>query len=427
MSKVTLFVSLFAVLVSYHAVSGSYSSPSAIYPRDGNSTSPLPSSANFTFPIPLDPQDPHFADSFANWVGVVCLRPDLITVDQCNLRGLDISIDWFRCPNGDVSGILVRVATYLANLLLGIIIMYSPEYASEGVWTQLLTVYSLLISGFIAIGSRSLSRFHGGQTVFLIMSPLSATLVVYAVLGFCGRPHRLDSILSNSRQHLLPRILVIGSWLLSLAFLIFTSISNDSHFTTVSPCDFLRDKGAAAALGYSFIFVPYAGVALAIYALSGETGAVVTGTCAPLILLVIALISVIIKTRHSLAEQFRIQNNRWKIWVVWDFSRDRYPFLHFCGVFLVPMIYWVLVNELRLGTTPDNIFSPSFGQVLAVFVVLQPLLQVVKMLPRAWLWFKDLTVIRLITRRPRKFDRPAYSHVESREMGSFSSRDELMP
>ncbi|KAF7368488.1 hypothetical protein MVEN_00172000 [Mycena venus] len=393
---------------------------------------PLPSSANFTFPIPLDPQDHHFADSFANWVGVVCLRPDLITLDQCNLQGPDISINWQRCPNGDVSGILVRVSTYLANLLLGIIIMYSPEDASEGVWTQLLTVYSLLISGFIAIGSQNLSRFHAGQTVFLIMSPLSATLVVYAVLGFCGRPHRLDSILSNSRQHLLPRTLVIVSWLLSLAFLIFTSISNDSYFTTVSPCDFLRDKGASAALTYGFIFVPYVGVVIVttalieIYNLGGTTEAVVTGACAPFILLVFALVWVIIKTRHSLAEQFRLQNNRWKIWIVWDFSRDRYPFLHFCGVFLVPMIYWVIVNELRLGNTPDNIFSPSFGQVLALFVVLQPLLQVAKMSPRAWPWFKDLTVIRLITRRPREFVRPAYSHVESREMGSFSSRDKLV-
>ncbi|KAF7362852.1 hypothetical protein MVEN_00635000 [Mycena venus] len=276
--------------------------------------------------------------------------------------------------------------------------MYSPENASEGVWTQLLTVYSLLISGIIAIGSQSLSRFHAGQTIFLIMSPLSATLVVYAVLGFCGRPHRLDSILSNSPQHLLPRILVILSGLLSLSFLIFISISNDSYFTAASPCDTLVDKGAAAALTYSFIFIPYVGVVLAIFAVIANAGdaagLVVFGACAPFILLVIALVWVIIKTRHSLAEHFRIQINRWKIWVIWDFLRDRYPFLHFCGVFFVPMIYWVLVNELRLANTPDNIFSPSFGQVLALFVVLQPLLQVVRMIPRAWRWFMTLTVTR---------------------------------
>ncbi|KAJ6568728.1 hypothetical protein B0H19DRAFT_1373244, partial [Mycena capillaripes] len=368
MSRLTLSALLAAILVSYHAVSASYSSLSAIYPRDGNSTSALLNSANFTFPIPFDSRDPHFADSFANWVGVVCLRPDLITLDQCNLNGTETGISWRRCPNGDVSGILVRVSTYLANLLLGIIVMFSPEDASEGVWTQLLTVYSLLISGIIAIGSQSLSRFHAGQTIFLVMSPLSATLVVYAVLGFLGRPHRLDSILSNSRQHLLPRTLVIVFWLIAMAFLIFTSISKDSHFTAVSPCDDLVDKGAGAALEYSLIFVPYVGVAIVILVIIASfgdgyaTGPVALGACAPFILLVIALVCVIIKSRHSLAEQFRVENNRWKIWVVWDFSKNRYPLLHFCGVFLVPMIYWVIVNELRLSETPDNIFSPSFGQ-----------------------------------------------------------------
>ncbi|KAJ7126669.1 hypothetical protein C8R44DRAFT_779216 [Mycena epipterygia] len=421
---------LLAVLfTSYHAVSGSYSSPSAISPRDGNLTfaSAPPRFANFTFAIPSDPHD----KSLSDWIGVVCLRPDLITEDQCEVAG-----DWYRCPNGDVSGILVRVSAYLANLLLGIVVMYNPEEASAGVWTQLLTVYSLLISGIIALGTHNLSRFHSGMTVFLVLSPLSSTLVVYAILGFCGRSHRLDSILSSRRQHLLPRVLVIVSWLLSLALLIFTSISNDRHFTAVSPCDSLVDKGAGPAVLYSLIFVPYVGVAiviLSIIEIYGPTAAgnvtdkaVIIGGSAPFILLIIALGCALVKSRHSLAEQFKIQNNRWKLWVFWEFSRERYPFLHFCGVFLVPMIYWVIVNEIRLVNTPDNIFSPSFGQVLAIFVVLQPLLQVLQMVPKASRWFNNLSVIRLITRRPREFVRPVYSQVESQEMGSFSSRDKLV-
>jgi hypothetical protein len=60
----------------------------------------------------------------------------------------------------------------MANLLLGIVLMYSPAESSTAVWTQLLTVYSLLISGLIAIGQGSLSRFHSGMTIFLVMSPL---------------------------------------------------------------------------------------------------------------------------------------------------------------------------------------------------------------------------------------------------------------
>ncbi|KAJ6462448.1 hypothetical protein C8R45DRAFT_1108104 [Mycena sanguinolenta] len=131
-----------------------------------------------------------------------------------------------RCPNPDVSGILVRVSAYLTNLLLGIVIMYDPEEASGGVWTQLLTVYSLLISAVIAIYTKGLTRFHAEMTLLLVLSPLSFTLAVYAILGFCGRNHRLNSILSSSREHLLPRLAVVGFWLIALALMIFSSISS---------------------------------------------------------------------------------------------------------------------------------------------------------------------------------------------------------
>jgi hypothetical protein len=46
-----------------------------------------------------------------------------------------------------------------------------------------------------------------------------------------------------------------------------------------------------------------------------------------------------------------------------DTLDKEYPCLHFCGVFFVPMIYWILVNELNTLTTPDNLFVSSFGQV----------------------------------------------------------------
>ncbi|KAJ6562138.1 hypothetical protein B0H19DRAFT_1068815 [Mycena capillaripes] len=398
MSRLTLSAIFAALLVSYHAASA------------------LPTSANFTFPIPYDPND---ANSLANWIGVVCLRPDQITLDQCRFQ----DFEWVRCPNGDVSGILVRVSG-------------TPEEASAGVWTQLLTVYSLLISGVISIRSHTLSRFHAGMTVFLVMSPLSATLVVYAILGFCGRSHRLDSILSKRRAHLLPRVLIIIFGLISLAFLIFAGLASDKYFTPVSPCDSIEDKGVSAVLFDGFIFIPYVGVAmviLVITALYGPTAAgdatsiaVTIGASTPFILLVIALICAIIKSRHALAEQFRIRNNRWKFWVFWEFSEERYPFLHFCGVFLVPMIYWVIVNETRLNFSPDNVFSPSFGQVLALFVVLQPLLQVLQMIPRAARWFRNLAVIRLFTRRPRELVEPVSWQIESQEFGSFGSRDKLV-
>ncbi|KAJ7876558.1 hypothetical protein B0H13DRAFT_2200841 [Mycena leptocephala] len=428
MSKCRLFIFFAAFFASCHAVLASHSSPLVFYPRDGNATSTSASldSTNFSFAIPSNSHDPNFT----NWVAVVCLRPELITVDQCNITGFT------RCPNGDVSGILVRVPAYLANLLLGIIVMYDHEQASDAVWTQLLTVYSLLISGGIAILTQGLSRFHSSMTVFLVMSPLSTTLVVYAILGFCGRPHRLDKILSSSTKHLLPRLLVVVFWLLSLALLIFTSHAGDNYFTAASPCDTLVVKGAAIIL--NLIFIPYLGVAvvIAVFLASFHDGVstrAIIGTCVPFMLLIVGLGFALIRSRRELAQKLRERNGRSRFWVFWKFSEDRYPFLHFCGVFLIPMIYWVIANEIRLTDTPDNLFSPSFGQVLAVFVVLPPLWQVLSMIPHAFRWFSNLAIIRVITGRPRPPVRDSVSlaaihlPVMGQEMGSLSSRDKLEP
>ncbi|KAJ7909853.1 hypothetical protein B0H13DRAFT_2661327 [Mycena leptocephala] len=104
---------------------------------------------------------------------------------------------------------------YLANLLLGIIVMYDSSRdsgaATAAVWSQLVTVYSLLISAVTAIGTHSLSRFHSEMTIFLVMSPLSTTLVTYALLGsrayaflgFRGQSHRLHILSPHGKP--LPR------------------------------------------------------------------------------------------------------------------------------------------------------------------------------------------------------------------------------
>ncbi|KAF8198780.1 hypothetical protein K438DRAFT_1823685 [Mycena galopus ATCC 62051] len=395
MSKLRLLL-LSVLFTNYYLVSGSYSSPSTVYSRDDNTTL---SSETFTFIVPLDSHDPNFSD----WVNVVCLHPEKMTVNQCNISGFG------RCPNPDVSGILVRVPAYLANLLLGIVIMYDPEEASGGVWAQLLTVYSLLISAIIAIYTKGLTRFHSGMTIFLVLSPLSFTLLVYAVLGFCGRPHRLDSILSSRRDHLLPRFAVIVFWIIAIILLVFSNVSGATHFTPETPCapDY---TGISTAATLSLTFLPYIGVALILLTITVDfvqlyPGAV-AATFIPLLLLLIALVWATIKSRRSLQQQVKrtsINGRRAKFWAYWELFGKRYQFLHFCGIFLIPMIYWVILNEIRLLGTADNIFSPSFGQVLAVFVVLQPLVQVVTMVPRAGGWFNDLAVVRLATGRQKEF------------------------
>ncbi|KAJ7032548.1 hypothetical protein C8F04DRAFT_654546 [Mycena alexandri] len=311
----------------------------------------------------------------------------------------------YAAPNPDVAGILVRVSAYLANLLLGIILMYSPTEASTAVWTQLLTVYSLLVSGIIAISSDNLTRFHSGMTTFLVMSPLSSTLVVYAVLGFCGREHRLDAILSKRREHLIPRLLVIAFAVISLALIIYTGTANVKHFSTVV-CESDDSYKTLASVLANLLFIPYAGVIVVLIFLFADAAlltalgvGLVILVMAPFILLSGSFIYAGVKQRYVLAQKFQAESNRWKIWVMWDFLAVQYPLMHFCGVFFVPMLYWVLVIELRTFGTPDNLFSLSFGQILAMFVILPPLLQAFQLAPEAKGWFMHLTFTRLITGR----------------------------
>ncbi|KAJ7143949.1 hypothetical protein C8R44DRAFT_724947 [Mycena epipterygia] len=259
--------------------------------------------------------------------------------------------------------------------------------SSTAIWTQLLMVYSLLISGIIAIGHSDLSRFHSGMTVFLVISPLlgpdltwrqSSTLVVYAILGFCGWSHRLDTILYGRREHLLPRLLVMPLGAISLALVIFTSNAGDDHFSA-NPCESEGFYKTAAAILGNLLFIPYAGVLVIIINMfeTPTTDASIVGfmfaVTGPFILLL--------------------------IWVIWsarpptmlsrvprDVLAVQYPLLHFCGVFFIPVVYWILVNELRTLGAPDNLFSSSFGQV-------------VEITPTARTWFMSLTFIRLVMGR----------------------------
>ncbi|KAF7373199.1 hypothetical protein MSAN_00528500 [Mycena sanguinolenta] len=425
MSKLRLSFFLSLLFVSCQVVSASYSSySSSIDARDGNS-----SLTSETFTFKFDRPSSSHASGFSDWVTVVCLDPQNMTIDECDMSG------FFRCPNSDVSGILVRVSAYLANLLLGIIIMYEPKEASDSVWAQLLTVYSLVISAIIAIYTKGLTRFHAGMTVFLVLSPLSFTLMVYAILGFFGRSHRLSSTLSGRREHLLPGLAVIGACLFGIILFIFTSISNDIHFTPAPPCDTLQDKGTLAAIMYIISFIPYVGAVLVLITLAAlyadqETTAAILGIAAvPLGLVIIALVVAIIRSWSSISAQVKMLNinsRSKRLWAYWELFGTRYPFLHFCGVFFIPMIYWVMLNEIRLFGTADNVFTISFGQVLAVFVVLQPLLQVVMMIPRLRGWFMSLAPIRLLTGRQREsIPMPLDLRDENSETVSLKSWEKL--
>lgn len=76
------------------------------------------------------------------------------------------------------------------------------------------------------------------------------------------------------------------------------------------------------------------------------------------------------------------------------------------------MFLWIA--SLEDGAIFDNEhFLPTYGQLLAIFVAVPPLLQLIVMLPGLWPWFKDLAWVRFLTCRP-----PGESSESSGEQSS---------
>lgn len=122
-------------------------------------------------------------------------------------------------------------------------IFYSPEDAQTALWSQLLTMYSLLLTCAISITQRSLSRLYALLAVVIAGSPLSLYLVIYAIISFWYRKHRLNRIVGDGQ--LITRVLVIGAGCIWIAMLVFSLVLSDRvHFSQAS-CDDLYGSMAA--------------------------------------------------------------------------------------------------------------------------------------------------------------------------------------
>jgi hypothetical protein len=81
----------------------------------------------------------------------------------------------------------------------------------------------------------------------------------------------------------------------------------------------------------------------------------------------------------------------------------------------------VTTIEVGLINSNDTEFTLSFGQVLAMFMIVPPLIEVVRLLPRLWRWFIDLAWVRFITRRPQ---RPIQSRLSSMDLTPLKYNDD---
>ena len=250
---------------------------------------------------------------------------------------------------------------------LAILIFYSPKRVQEAFFSQILTVYSLLLTCIIAIIRSDLTRFHAFVVLALVLSPVTVYFVAYSIRSFWSTKHRLDNLLGRSNY--LRRALVLAAAVAWLAIFIFAYLPNANERFSQASC-----KGRSVMESF-YLIVPF--IYMQAFVELGIAFPVVLFVL-PIVLLIIAWIVAIFLRRKEIWPPGEPYRPRFlKVWSV-DSARGRalilikryrrtigyyYPFVQFMSVVAFPMAYWVTVVELCIFGTMDNTFSLSFGQV----------------------------------------------------------------
>jgi len=108
----------------------------------------------------------------------------------------------------------------LTSFSLAVLIFYSPRRVQEAFWSQILTIYSLLLTCLISTIRGDLTRFHALVVLALVLSPITVYFVAYAIRSFWSTKHRLESLLGRTRYFRRFVVLLAGAgW---LAIFIYT-------------------------------------------------------------------------------------------------------------------------------------------------------------------------------------------------------------
>jgi len=268
-----------------------------------------------------------------------------------------------------------------------VLVFYSPKRVEESFWSQILTVYSLLLTCIISIIQGGLTRFHALVVLALVLSPITVYFIGYSVRSFWSTKHRLESILG--RSHYFRRFVVLFAGASWLAIFIYTYLPKGIERFAQASC-----KGRSVTEGF-YLTVPF----LYIQAFA-EIGIVYPAIlfALPFVVMIVAWTTAILRRRQEIwppGEPYRP-----RIIKVWRTIGYYYPLIQFISVVVLPMAYWVAVVELSTYGTQDNTFSLSFGQVFALFVAVPPLIQVLPLLRQVWYWLRGISWVRRIAGPP---------------------------
>ncbi|KAF8511279.1 hypothetical protein BU17DRAFT_54716, partial [Hysterangium stoloniferum] len=251
----------------------------------------------------------------------------------------------------------------LFNSLIATIIFYNRQIPKDPIWSQILTIYSLLFTCGISIIRKQLTRIHAIIAVATSSSPSSAYVIVYAIRSVWEDGHRMDTV--YGKDHILRRVVAIAALPIWMGLAAYTMLPNYvSHFTQLScQANFERK------LFKAFLFLPF----VFFDSVADEAGpmwSIILGL--PVELTILSWFIAIWLSRHKIwprGERFKFRFR--------TVRHHKHPFILFLSVVVIPSAYWVLLIEIGAVNSSDANWSQpakSFGQVLAVFVTIPPII-----------------------------------------------------
>ncbi|KAJ7353538.1 hypothetical protein DFH08DRAFT_857038 [Mycena albidolilacea] len=343
-----------------------------------------PSNASSICQIPTDTMIRFLnISSPSSYLDVYCANPP---VDSCSFG---------YCPNPDVASPAVRYSTYFSSLVSAILVLYSPEDVTSAFFAQLLNVYSLIVAAIISIGKHNLTKLHSVIALTLAASPLSLYLIMYVFRSLLGKQTRLQAVFGPGMY--LNRALVLIMLPLWASVLSFTALPTSVWQFQQSACDTEIASNHVASL----FFLPF----IIFFAEFPYIGALILASVVVSWGIAIWRLRQIIWAKH---DRYLPLGRLWRKVV------NRYPFIQFYSVIVLPHAFWIFNVEIGLEilSTRES-FSATYGQLLAIFVTVPPFIQLCIILPRIPNWFIDLAWVRLLTGRRNQPFRSARPQDES--------------
>ncbi|KAJ7069547.1 hypothetical protein C8F01DRAFT_1113131 [Mycena amicta] len=330
--------------------------------------------------------------NFDNYLAAYCLNPP------------DDSCAFGFCPNPDVASPTVRYSTYFTTVMSAILVLYSPAEVASTFFSQLLNVYSLIIAALIAVAKKNLTKPHTGVALALACSPLSAYLIIYVLRSLFGFTTRLQTVFGPGMW--LPRLAVLTLVPVWVTLLALSVIPHGAWRFQQSACDeIVADHHVLRYFFEPFlvfveIFAPFTGTVFGLWFISWSAA--------------------IYFQRKQI---WKPGKGKFPVLRMWRKVVDRYPFIQFCTVILIPHSMWIINIEVGVDIMlTRETFSYTYGQMLALLVTIPPLIQLALLAPRFFWWFADLTWIRFITCRRNK---PLHYPPRIRRVGTDATLEDL--